>query len=54
MDWQSHTSSTKGLSDELASNRKSGGYLEKREFLDRVDDRRIGAFEQQKKGQGRR
>lgn len=54
MDWQSHLSTTQGLSDELASNRRSGGYLEKRDFLDRVEDRRLGAYEQQMKGAGRR
>ncbi|BEI79530.1 hypothetical protein CcaverHIS002_0100590 [Cutaneotrichosporon cavernicola] len=40
MDWTSHLSKSKGLSDELAANRKSGGYLEKQAFLDRVGERR--------------
>lgn len=53
MDWKSHTSSTKGMADELADNRRAGGYLEKKDFLERVDDRRTGAFESNKKG-GRR
>lgn len=50
LDWKSHTSSTAGLADELATNRRSGGFLEKRDFLERVDDRRSGAYEQTKRG----
>ncbi|WVF66711.1 hypothetical protein IAT40_001453 [Kwoniella sp. CBS 6097] len=45
MDWKSHTSTTNGMADELAANRKGGGYLEKRDFLDRVGERRSGAFD---------
>ncbi|WRT65431.1 uncharacterized protein IL334_002374 [Kwoniella shivajii] len=44
MDWKSHTSSSTGLSDELNANRKNGGYLDKRDFLDRVDERRSAGF----------
>ncbi|WWD16774.1 hypothetical protein CI109_101206 [Kwoniella shandongensis] len=44
MDWKSHTSSSTNLSDELAANRRNGGYLEKQDFLDRVGERRAGAF----------
>jgi hypothetical protein len=50
LDWKSHTASTVGMSDELASNRRAGGYLEKRDFLERVDDRRGGTFDSQRKG----
>ncbi|KXN85552.1 SWR1-complex protein 5 [Leucoagaricus sp. SymC.cos] len=39
MDWQSHTMDT-SLQDELEANRKGGGYLEKVEFLKRVDERK--------------
>ncbi|WVW79724.1 hypothetical protein I302_101694 [Kwoniella bestiolae CBS 10118] len=46
MDWKSHTTSTTGLSDELALNRKNGGgYLDKRDFLDRVGERRSNTFD---------
>ncbi|CAK9783992.1 unnamed protein product [Cutaneotrichosporon oleaginosum] len=40
MDWTSHLSKSKSIEDELAANRKSGGYLEKQAFLDRVGERR--------------
>ncbi|WVQ63001.1 uncharacterized protein L199_001150 [Kwoniella botswanensis] len=46
MDWRSHTTSTTGLSDELALNRKNGGgYLDKKDFLDRVGERRSDTFD---------
>ncbi|KAK6906925.1 hypothetical protein I203_100914 [Kwoniella mangroviensis CBS 8507] len=46
MDWKSHTTSTTGLSDELALNRKNGGgYLDKKDFLDRVGERRSNTFD---------
>ncbi|WWC59956.1 uncharacterized protein I303_102519 [Kwoniella dejecticola CBS 10117] len=45
MDWKSHTTSTAGLHDELSLNRKNGGYLDKKDFLDRVGERRSGAFD---------
>ncbi|KAK8861324.1 hypothetical protein IAR55_002143 [Kwoniella newhampshirensis] len=44
MDWKSHTSSSTNLSDELAANRRNGGFLDKQDFLDRVGERRAGAF----------
>ncbi|WVR04039.1 hypothetical protein IAU60_001038 [Kwoniella sp. DSM 27419] len=40
MDWTSHTTSDQKMNDELAANRRSGGYLDKRDFLDRVGERR--------------
>jgi hypothetical protein len=45
MDWTSHLSKSKGMADELAANRKSGGYLEKQAFLDRVGERRAAGQE---------
>ncbi|WWC87537.1 uncharacterized protein L201_002427 [Kwoniella dendrophila CBS 6074] len=46
MDWKSHTTQTKGLQDELSSNRKNGsGYLDKKDFLDRVGERRSNTFD---------
>ncbi|OWZ70605.1 hypothetical protein AYX14_03987 [Cryptococcus neoformans] len=47
MDWKSHTSSSASMADELAANRRNGGYLEKKDFLDRVGERRAGAFNEQ-------
>ncbi|ORY25267.1 bucentaur or craniofacial development-domain-containing protein [Naematelia encephala] len=44
MDWANHTSTTNGMSDELAANRKSGGLLANREFLDRVTERKDGVL----------
>lgn len=53
MGWQSHVSA-EGLKDELEANRRSGGYLEKVEFLQRVDDRKEDALEANKTGKRRR
>ncbi|KAF9444013.1 BCNT-domain-containing protein [Macrolepiota fuliginosa MF-IS2] len=39
MDWKAHTQDT-ALQDELETNRKGGGYLEKVDFLQRVEDRK--------------
>ncbi|KIR52269.1 hypothetical protein I315_05219 [Cryptococcus gattii Ru294] len=47
MDWKSHTSSSASMEDELAANRRNGGFLEKKDFLDRVGERRAGAFNEQ-------
>ncbi|KIJ95354.1 hypothetical protein K443DRAFT_330032 [Laccaria amethystina LaAM-08-1] len=42
MDWQAHIQNEQasGIKDELEANRRSGGYLEKVEFLQRVGDRK--------------
>lgn len=39
MDWKTHTGDA-SLQDELETNRKGGGYLERVEFLKRVDERK--------------
>ncbi len=39
MDWKAHTQNPE-LQDELEANRRGGGYLEKVDFLQRVEDRR--------------
>ncbi|KIL63530.1 hypothetical protein M378DRAFT_665629 [Amanita muscaria Koide BX008] len=42
MDWKAHVQSSENevLHDELEANRRGGGYLEKVEFLQRVDERK--------------
>jgi hypothetical protein len=45
MDWKSHLDSSTNVRDELEANRRSGGYLEKKEFLDRVGDRRAESWD---------
>jgi hypothetical protein len=47
MDWQTHVHSEQhsGLKDELEANRKTGGYLEKVQFLKRVEERKDGTLE---------
>jgi len=47
MDWKAHVQSSEhaGLHDELEANRRGGGYLEKVEFLQRVDDRKDAMLE---------
>ncbi|KAF8136902.1 bucentaur or craniofacial development-domain-containing protein, partial [Boletus edulis] len=46
MDWRAHVASQSGdVKDELDANRRGGGYLEKVDFLKRVQDRREEAFE---------
>lgn len=41
MDWQAHLQATgSSVQDELEANRRGGGYLEKVEFLQRVEDRK--------------
>ncbi|KAF8734783.1 Bucentaur or craniofacial development, partial [Rhizoctonia solani] len=52
LDWQSHlASATQEERDELERNRKAGGagYLEKVDFLARVDQRKDGVFEDSKR-----
>jgi len=49
MDWRAHVASQSGdVKDQLDTNRRGGGYLEKVDFLQRVQDRREEAFEASK------
>lgn len=56
MDWRAHVSSQQdtGLKDELDVNRRGGGYLEKVDFLQRVEERREDVFESNKSTKRRR
>ncbi|CCM00722.1 uncharacterized protein FIBRA_02762 [Fibroporia radiculosa] len=47
MDWRAHvqTEEQSGVKDELAANRRGGGYLEKVEFLQRVDERKADVLD---------
>lgn len=47
IDWQAHVGSQEDpqLQDELEANRRTGGYLEKMQFLQRVEDRKDQAFD---------
>ncbi|KAL0578121.1 hypothetical protein V5O48_003864 [Marasmius crinis-equi] len=56
MDWRSHIGSQTGaeLKDELEQNRRGGGYLEKVEFLDRVQERKEDVLEKNKGTKRRR
>jgi len=57
MDWRSHVETEQpasGLKDDLEANRRGGGYLEKVEFLKRVEERKEEAFESSKSGKRRR
>jgi hypothetical protein len=48
MDWRAHVDSAQpssGLKDELDANRRGGGYLEKVEFLQRVEQRKEDTLE---------
>ncbi|OAX40619.1 hypothetical protein K503DRAFT_687193, partial [Rhizopogon vinicolor AM-OR11-026] len=53
MDWRAHVTSS-DVKDELDANRRGGGYLEKMDFLQRVEDRREDAFEANKSNKRRR
>ncbi|KAG1741462.1 bucentaur or craniofacial development-domain-containing protein [Suillus paluster] len=53
MDWRAHVTSS-DVKDELDANRRGGGYLEKMDFLKRVEDRREDAFEASKSNKRRR
>lgn len=53
MDWRAHVTSS-DVKDELDANRRGGGYLEKMDFLQRVEDRREDAFEENKSNKRRR
>jgi len=45
MDWKKHTAGDPAIGDELEANRRAGGYLQKRDFLERVGERRMDTFE---------
>lgn len=45
MDWKSHTAADTQMAAELDANRRSGGYLQKKDFLERVQERRDGMWE---------
>ncbi|KIK41700.1 hypothetical protein CY34DRAFT_805792 [Suillus luteus UH-Slu-Lm8-n1] len=53
MDWRAHVTSS-DVKDELDANRRGGGYLEKMDFLKRVEDRREDAYEASKSNKRRR
>lgn len=57
MDWRAHVEGeggSSGLKDELEANRRGGGYLEKVEFLRRVEERKEDVVEASKGGKRRR
>ncbi|KAK7037984.1 craniofacial development protein 1 [Favolaschia claudopus] len=55
MDWQAHVNSEPSeMKDELDANRRGGGYIEKVEFLSRVDARKEDALEASKSTKRRR
>jgi len=55
MDWRAHVQgSESGLKDELEANRRSGGYIEKIEFLNRVEERKANVMEAGKSSKRRR
>jgi Bucentaur or craniofacial development len=56
MDWQKHVLAQEGsgIKDELEANRRSGGYLEKVDFLKRVDERKEDVFEASKSSKRRK
>ena len=58
MDWKAHlaseTAAGSDIQDELAANRRGGGYLEKVDFLDRVGERREDLFDQARSAKRRR
>lgn len=55
MDWRAHLQTgEEGLKDELEANRRSGGYLEKVEFLKRVDERKEETLEASRSSKRRR
>lgn len=56
MDWRAHvnTQADPTVKDELEANRRAGGYLERVEFLDRVDLRKQEVMEANKGGKRRR
>ena len=61
LDWKAHvgiddtpSGGESGLASELEANRRGGGYLEKVEFLQRVEDRKNQALEAKKEHKRRR
>jgi len=56
MDWQAHVGSSadSALKDELEANRRGGGYLEKVQFLQRVEERKEQVFDSSKDKKRRR
>ncbi|KAG9218119.1 hypothetical protein CCMSSC00406_0010140 [Pleurotus cornucopiae] len=56
MDWRAHVAAeaSSGLQEELDANRKGGGYLEKVDFLKRVDERKDGILEASRSSKRRR
>jgi hypothetical protein len=61
LDWQAHVgiddtpaAGESGLASELEANRRGGGYLEKVDFLQRVEDRKNQALEAKKEHKRRR
>jgi hypothetical protein len=56
MDWRAHVNSgtNSQLKDELEANRRGGGYLEKVEFMKRVDERKEAALDAVKSGKRRK
>ncbi|KZT28076.1 hypothetical protein NEOLEDRAFT_1059438 [Neolentinus lepideus HHB14362 ss-1] len=54
MDWQAANAQDQALKDELEANRRGGGYLEKVEFLQRVDERRDAVMEAGRAGKRRK
>ena len=55
MDWRAHVAAqSSDVKGELDANRRGGGYLEKVDFLKRVEDRREDAFEASKSSKRRK
>lgn len=56
MDWSAHINAQQDsmIKDELEANRRGGGYLEKVEFLKRVDERKEDAIDAHKSNKRRR
>lgn len=56
MDWSAHINaeSDSGMKDQLEANRRGGGYLEKVEFLRRVDGRKDDILEASKPNKRRK